>query len=235
VTSFLVVVSLAVSSLIAILIVARYRHQDVLRDWAGILSPEWTRTLEAVEEHAAMDRHMADDAWQQALTAHGSREFNEAVRLLELAYWVIEEATSGRLERLRAMLRVCRQVSAILPLPPVQPAAFGLRKVRAAAAVGAMLHGVLVAPAERLALRARTLAACFRLAVWTMRRARGAAIRRPAVGRAWQAFETALADWDALDLAHLETFRAAMMALAWELRREVAIPHRAPGLTDRSL
>jgi hypothetical protein len=47
-------------------------------------------------------------------------------------------------------------------------------------------------------------------------------MRRRPTG-AWCACEAVPSDWKALDAAHLETYHAAMMALAAELRREVPL------------
>lgn len=217
------VVAIAVGALVVMIGFGRYRHREVLRDWSGILSPEGARTVEAVEDHAAMDRHMADEAWGRAMIAQESREWAEAVRLLELAYWVIEDATPARLERLRAMTRVCRQAAAVLPMPAIQTGAFRLGRLRTLAGAGAALHAILVAPTERIVLRTRLLAAGLRMALWTMRRARAGAAHRPERGKAWRAFDAALADWKTLDVEHLHTYRAAMMVLAAELRREVPV------------
>lgn len=221
--TWLVVVSVAVVSLTVVLFVARYRHQEVVKDWAGVLSPEAARIVAAVEADAAMDEHMMTDAWARAMAAHERAELQEAVRLLELAFWVVEDATPGRLQRLRSMAAICRQAAAVLPLPPVRPSTYRLRTVRTLAGLGALLHAILVTPAERLAMRARVLVATFRLLVWTMRRAKTVAARRPEPGTAWKRFDAALADWKAADREHLESYRAAMMTLSDFLRREVPV------------
>ena len=214
---------LALGALVAMVAVARYRHAAVVRDWSAVMSPEAARMVEAVEEGSALDQRMAADAWAQAMSAQESCQWEEAVRLLELAYWVVEDSTPARLERLRAMAQVCRQAAAIMPLPPVPPRDFRLARLRTLAGATALVHSLLVAPAERLALRARMLMAAFALLLWTMRRTKEQARERPQHGRAWAAFEAEMADWKALDQAHLETFRAAMTTLVSELRRELPI------------
>jgi len=218
-----VVISVAVVSLAVVLFVARYRHHEVVKDWEGVLSPEAARIVAQVEANAEMDQHMTTDAWAHALAAQEREEWQEAVRQLELAYWVIEDCTPGRIERLRSMSAVCRQVAAVLPLPPVRPSSYRLASVRSLAGLGALLHAVLVTPAERLGMRARVLVATFRLLVWTMRRAKALAAQRPQPGTAWARFDAALADWKTADRAHLESYRAAMMTLSDYLRREVPV------------
>lgn len=218
-----VVISVAVVSLVVVLFLARYRHREVVMDWAGVMSPETARILAQVEENADLDHHMAQDAWAHALAAQERQEWQEAVRQLELAFWVIEDCTPGRLERLRSMAYLCRQVAAVMPLPPVRPSSYRLARARGLAVLGALAHAFLVTPAERLALRAQVLVATFRLLVWTLQRTKERAAGRPAPGQAWDLFKAGLEDWLTADKAHLETYRAAMMTLADHLRREVPV------------
>ena len=212
-----------VGGLAVLLVLARYRHHQVVKDWTGIMDPGAAEALAQVEQNAALDQRMMSDAWAQALAAQERKEWQEAVRLLELAWWVLDDATPSRLQRLRSMSQICRQVAAVLPLPAARPADFRMARLRGLAGLGAILHAVLVSPAERLAMRARVLVAAFQLLLWTARRAKVKAAARPEPGAAWRTFDSALADWKTADRAHLESYRAAMMTLAAELRREVPV------------
>ena len=216
----MILASIIIVSLAVVLFVARYRHRDVVKDWSTVLSPEAARIVEQVEANADTDHRMTADAWALAEAAQERAEYQEAIRQLELALWLIEDCTPGRLVKLRAMTVACRQVAAVLPLPPVRPSSFKLARVRSLAGLGAILHAILVTPAERMALRARVLVAVFRLLVWTLRRAKAVAAERPDRGRAWRRFEAAMGDYWTADRECSASYRACMVTLSEYLRRE---------------
>jgi len=216
----MILASIILVSLAVVLFVSRYRHRDVVKDWSTVLSPEAARIVEQVEANAETDQRMTADAWALAEAAQERAEYQEAIRQLELALWLLEDCTPGRLVKLRAMTVVCRQVAAVLPLPPVRPSSFKLTRVRSLAGLGAILHAILVTPAERMALRARVLVAVFRLLVWTLRRAKAVAAERPDRGRAWRRFEAAMGDYWTADRECSASYRACMVTLSEYLRRE---------------
>lgn len=219
--TWLVLTATAAAALIVLLLISRYRHHDVLRDWAGALHPGAAETLEQARENAALDQQMMDDAWSQAVLAQESERFQEAVRLLELAYWVLEDCTPARLERLRAMAYLCRKAAAVFPVEQVAPDSLETPRLAGLAWVAAIIHAGLVTPTERLAVRVRMLITGFQVLLWTLRRTKERAVARPERWAAWKAFGRLLRDWKTLDNAHLETLRVSLATLSNVLRGAV--------------
>jgi hypothetical protein len=170
---------------------------------------------------------MAEDAYVGALRARTKADITQAVRLLELACRVIEEATPSRLHRLRVMSRLMRMTMAILPVEAVPTSAFQLRPMVAVAGVGEILHMLLVAPAERFALRLRILAVGFKMTVRVLRRSTNVAAGSPQTQAAWDTCRRALTDWSTLDQEHLRSVKALTAALAVELERDALTPPAA--------
>lgn len=222
-----VLLSIAVGTLLVALVVGRYHHRSRLEQWRQLLEPAADGAVQALTESCALDSAMAEDAYLGALRARSRADLGQAVRLLELACNVIEEATPSRLQRLRVMSRLMRMTMAILPLEAVPPAAFELRPMVAVAGVGEILHLLLVAPAERFALRLRILAVGFRMTVRVLRRSTNVANMRPRTQAAWDTCRRALTDWSTLDQEHLRSVKALTAALAVELEREALAPPTA--------
>lgn len=220
-----VLLSIVVGTLLVALALGRYHHRSRLEQWRQLLEPTAHSAVQALTESCALDSAMAEDAYVGAVKARSRSDISQAVRLLELACSVVEEATPSRLQRLRVMSRVMRMTMAILPLEAVPPAAFELRPVAAMAGVGEILHFLLVAPAERFALRLRILTVGFRMTVRVLRRSTNVAAVRPQTQAAWDTCRRALSDWSTLDQEHLRSVKALTAALAVELEREALAPH----------
>ena len=220
-----VLLLIAAGTLLVALALGRYHHRSRLEQWRQLLEPTAHSAVQALTESCALDSAMAEDAYVGAVKARSRSDISQAVHLLELACTVVEEATPSRLQRLRVMSRVMRMTMAILPLEAVPPAAFELRPVAAMAGVGEILHLLLVAPAERFALRLRILTVGFRMTVRVLRRSTNVAAVRPQTQAAWDTCRRALTDWSTLDQEHLRSVKALTAALAVELEREALAPH----------
>ena len=223
----IVLLTIAVGTLLVALVLGRYHHRSRLEQWRQLLEPAADGAVQALTESCALDSAMAEDAYMGALRARTKADITQAVRLLELACRVIEEATPSRLHRLRVMSRLMRMTMAILPVEAVPPSAFELRPMVAVAGVGEILHMLLVAPAERFALRLRILAVGFKMTVRVLRRSTNVASGRPQTQAAWDTCRRALTDWSTLDQEHLRSVKALTAALAVELERDALAPPAA--------
>ena len=223
----IVLLTIAVGTLLVALVLGRYHHRSRLEQWRQLLEPAADGAVQALTESCALDSAMAEDAYMGALRARTKADISQAVRLLELACRVIEEATPSRLHRLRVMSRLMRMTMAILPVEAVPPSAFELRPMVAVAGVGEILHMLLVAPAERFALRLRILAVGFKMTVRVLRRSTNVASGRPQTQAAWDTCRRALTDWSTLDQEHLRSVKALTAALAVELERDALAPPAA--------
>lgn len=221
----LVLLGITGGTLLVALAVGRYHHRSRLEQWRELLEPAGDDAVRALTESCALDSAMAEDAYMGALRARSRTDVSQAIRLLDLACRVIEEATPSRLHRLRVMGRLIRMSMAILPVEAVPPTSFQLRGNTLAATLGAMLHMVMVAPVERFAVRLHVLALGFRMTVRALRHNTNAAASHPYAQRPWDTCRRALTDWSTLDQEHLRSVRALTAALAVELEREALAPH----------
>jgi hypothetical protein len=210
----------AVVLLAAMLSIGRRVHRSRLEEWRDLIEPTGRDAAAAATERSQLDHMMADHAYGEVQRARSELDLARAVRLLELALAVVEEGTPSRLKRLRIMSRLVRMSMAILPLEAVPVSRFRLARVSAVARVGAVLDRVMVAPAERMAVRIKVLALGFGLTLHVLRASTRAAGRRPETDAPWSRFQLALADWKTLDEEHLRSMRALLSAIAVELKRE---------------
>jgi len=147
------------------------------------------------------------------MRARRDAQMEEAVRLLGLAYSVVEQTTPDRLTRLKAMSLCCRMAAAIVPLPPLRPADFRLRQLATEAGLAAALHDLLFTTGERFRLRLGLLRFGFHLVLRTMRRSLEQLKRSPGAPPSWADFASAKDDFKKLDLDHTRSLQALMASL----------------------
>jgi hypothetical protein len=204
----------AAASLIVFLVLARYMHGARLRDWAALPTVRTRRHLSEVESQIALDAATVEEAYGAAAASRS--EPDEAAHLLRCAFELIQATQQDRIQRLKMMAQFARMSAAILVAPPVRPARFKLREIRSLAALGWVLHQLLVSPTERFLARLRVLAWGFWLALRSLRGARDQVSAAPTVEASWARFETALGDWRALDEEHAFAVRHLLMSLSAE-------------------
>jgi hypothetical protein len=217
----------------AVLCLALYpRHgiAAVLESWELLLTPTMKRASTALSVQVDLDAALLDHAHEEAIRARQDAQMAEAVRLLELAYSVVEQATPDRLARLRAMSVCCRMAAAIVPLPPLRPVDFQLRQLATWAGLTAALHEFLFTSAERFRLRLGVLRFGFRLVQRAMRRSTDRLRRSPDTAPSWTDFAAAKSDFKRLDLDHAQSFRALLASLA--AHEGLAVPARSYSATD---
>jgi hypothetical protein len=202
------------ASLAVFLVLSRYLHSARVRDWQALPTVRTRRHLAEVEGQIALDAQVVEEAYGAAA---GSRsQPDEAAHLLRCAFDLIQATQQDRLQRLRMMAQFARMSAAILVAPPVRPLRFRLREVRSVAAVGWLLHQLLVSPTERFLARLRVLAWGFWLALRSLRGARDQVSAAPTVESSWARFETALGDWRVLDEEHAVAVRHLLLSLSAE-------------------
>jgi hypothetical protein len=201
-----------------LVLLGRYNRARVAREWDMTLGPHVLRDIDALDRQTMVDRMMADDSAEAALRAQVAADAPEVLRLLELAYQVLETATADRVVRLRGV-RVCaRMAAALAPTAPLLPRDFRLVEVRTLTGLARMVHHVLVGSAERFVMKARVISFGLGLSLRAMRRARD----REALEDALRRFDAAKADWKTLDVAHVEMVRELIVSVAATRRGVVA-------------
>lgn len=204
----------AVASLVVFLVLSRYMHSARLRDWAALPTVRTRRHLSEVEGQIALDAATVEEAYGAAASSRAQPD--EAAHLLRCAFELIQATQQDRIQRLKMMAQFARMSAAILVAPPVRPTRFRLREVRSLAAVGWLLHQLLVSPTERFLARLRVLAWGFWLALRSLRGARDGVTATPTAEASWSRFETALGDWRALDEEHAYAVRHLLLSLSAE-------------------
>ncbi len=169
--------------------------------WEELLEPGAARAFRDLEERFARERQAAEFAYAGADASRARGDVDEAIRLLGLGLTYLEDLGRERREMLRDMAIYSRLVSAIVPLPPLQPRQFRLDELRGLAGFGALAHYLLVATVER-----------FRLRLWILRRGFGVAVR--ALAPASRRIPAARADYETLEVETARSGEALAEALA---------------------
>ncbi|HKC13633.1 MAG TPA: hypothetical protein VKI41_16535 [Vicinamibacteria bacterium] len=219
-----------VGGLLCLALYPRHGAAKVLKSWELLLTPGMRSASDALCLQVDLDAALLDHAHDEAKKARQDAQMAEAVRLLELAYSVVEQATPERLSRLRAMSLCCRMAAAIVPLPPLRPADFQLRRLATGAGLAAAIHDFLFTSAERFRLRLGVLRFGFRLVQRAMRRSTDRLRRSPETAPSWVDFASAKSDFKRLDLDHAQSFRALLASLA--AQEALAVPASSYSATD---
>jgi hypothetical protein len=193
---------------------ARYSALGTFKDWERLLSPARRRVIQELEQDLALDTVLAGRAHGKAVRARESDEIDEALRLLDLAGAVIEEAVPSRLKRLQALTALCRMATALLPIPALLPSHFRLAEIATLAGAARLVHGILVGTRERFAFRISVLGLCYRLVRRAARKSTAEARKQPRSAAPWRAFDQGLSDLIALDEAHAESVRLLLLSFA---------------------
>jgi hypothetical protein len=181
-----------------------------LEAWHHRLCEDSARVQATLELQVKADGAMSRDALRRAQEARQALSYEEAIRLVDVAFGVLEGATTDRVTRLRGMAACFRMASAVLPTAPVGRV-FRLREVRALMTAGAIVHHLLVSAVERLLLKLLLLRFAYRL---TLRAMRGGVEKihvDPTAEEAWARCDAAVSDWtEGLDPEHVEAFRVML-------------------------
>lgn len=201
---------------IVLLLMGRRGAPADAEEWNRKLRDDSARLLGALELQVRTDQAMAEEALRQAVRARDSRAFERAIELVDIAYEVLASALPDRRSRLNGMLLCVRMASAVCPAPPMLRAR-GVRtpEVRLLVAGAGLAQHVLVATAERMALRIMLLRAAYGMTLRAFRRSRVRVAERPDVLASWRGAEDAVPDWtDVFDPAHVEAYRALLASAA---------------------
>ena len=123
-----------VSCLVVLLLIGRRNERLVRRDWEMLLTPRGEKVYGAIEGKVRTELGMADLSFEHALVYRELGTTEEAIRLLDVGYRVIEKFSPDMLRLLAAMatfaLEVCKALTASAALNlrlPVTATAMTLR------------------------------------------------------------------------------------------------------------
>jgi hypothetical protein len=211
-----------VSCLVVLYLIGRRNERLIRRDWELLLTPKGEKVYGAIEDRVRTEIDMADLSFEHALVYRQLGTTEEALRLLDVGYRVIEKFAPDMLRLLAAMATFSRMVSAIAPVHPLRPRDFRLVQVSSLAYLNGMLHQFLVSAAERYRLKVYILGRSFGLATrFLLRSIQNLGQASAEADREWDQIEAIRSDLQTLTDESLDSLRVLLTAIAREDRQDL--------------
>lgn len=211
-----------VSTAVVLFLLGRRNESAVKRDWALLLSPAGEKLYNRLETRVQSDLALADITYDRAFEVRELGSVDEAIRLLDVGYRIIENFAPSMLKLLAAMATFSRMVSAMAPVRPLRPSQFRLAEIVSLAYLNSLLHQFLVSTAERYRLRVYVLGRCFGIATrYLFNSTRRIAQRQSESEREWEQIQATRHDFQSLTDESLESLRVLINSLDVEKRGEV--------------
>lgn len=197
-------------------------ERAVKRDWELLLTPKGETLYRNIEGKVSTEMALAEMTYDEAFAVRELGSVDEAIRLLDVGYRVIEKFAPNMLRLLSAMASFSRMVSAMAPVTPLRPRDFRITQLVSLAYLNGLLHQFLVSTAERYRLRLYILGRGFALGTRflldsTQRIVRG----DEAAEREWDQIQAIRQDFQTLTDESLASLRVLLTSLAAERREEV--------------
>ena len=211
-----------VSTAVVLFLLGRRNERAVKRDWALLLSPSSEKLYKRLEGRVQCELALADITYEKAFEIRELGSVDEAIRLLDVGYRVIENFAPSMLKLLAAMATFSRMVSAMAPVRPLRPANFKLAEIVSLAYLNRLLHQFLVSTAERFRLRVYVLGRCFAIASrYLFTSTRRIVERQSESEREWEQIQAIRSDFQLLTDESLDSLRILLTSLDLEKRGEV--------------
>lgn len=211
----------AASTLVVLFVFGRRNERAVKRDWELLLTPKGEKLYRAIEGRVQGELELADLTYEEAFIVRELGSLDEAIRLLDAGYHIIERFAPSMLRLLAAMAVFSRMVAAMAPVRPLRPRDFRLTQLASLAHLNRLLHQFLVSTAERFRLRVYILGRSIALATsFLFRSTRRIVDRQPEADREWEQIQAIRQDFQTLTDESLESLRVLLTSLAAERREE---------------
>jgi hypothetical protein len=212
----------ALSCLIVVYMLGRRNERAVKRDWELLLSPRGERLFRTIEGRVQTEMALADMAYDEAFAIRELGSVDEAIRLLDVGYRVIEKFSPSMLKLLSAMGTFSRMVSAMAPVAPLRPRDFRLAQIVSLAYLNGLLHQFLVSSAERYRLRIYILGRSFAVGTrFLLGSTKRIVSGEPEAQREWEQIQSIRHDFQALTEESLESLRVLLTSLGAERRDDL--------------
>jgi hypothetical protein len=199
---------------------ARLNERRVWADWETLLNAQDQALYAKLRSQLDGDLAMADYAYDKAEEHRVVGSVDEAVRLVELGYSMIERAAPDLRRLLAGMAVFSRMVSAMVPVAPLRPRDFKVAQLASLAALNQILHRFVVTAAERFRLRlyvlSQGLGVVLRFLYGSTRKIRDT---RSTADRDWNDVAALRSDFRTITDESLESFRICLASLAAQGRR----------------
>jgi hypothetical protein len=210
------------SCLLVLFLIGRRNERLIRRDWEMLLTPRGEKVYGAIEGKVRAEIGMADLSFEHALVYRQLGTTEEAIRLLDVGYRVIEKFAPDMLRLLAMMATFSRMVSAIAPVRPLRPKDFHLVQVSSLAYLHGMLHQFLVSASERYRLKMYILGRSFGLATrFLLKSIQNLGLGATEAAREWDQIEAIRSDFQTLTDESLDSLRVLLTAMAREDRQDL--------------
>lgn len=210
------------STLLLLFLLNRRDEARLKREWTFLLSRRAERLYTRVEQRVTIELAVAETAYDEAFAVRQLGSIEDAIRLLDIGYRVIEIFAPNMMRLLSALSVFSRMVAAVTPVQPLRPRDFRLPEIANLAFLNRLVHAFLVSAGERFRLRAYILGQGFGVALrYLLRSTRRIVGREPAADREWEQIRLVREDLDALTRESLESMRALLAALDAERAEEL--------------
>jgi hypothetical protein len=210
------------SCFVVLFLLGRRDERAIRRDWELLLTPKGESLYRNIEGRVHNELALADLTYDEAFSVRELGSVDEAKKLLDVGYKVIEKFSPNMLNLLTAMANFSRMVSAMAPVTPLRPRDFKLTQIVSLAYLNGLIHQFLVSTAERYRLKLYILGQSFGLATRfllesTQKIAQGA----PEADREWEQIQAIREDFQSLTDESLESLRVLLTSLAAERREDL--------------
>jgi hypothetical protein len=210
------------SCLVVLVLLGRRNERVVRRDWQLLLTPRGETVYHSIESRMKTEMALADVTYDEAFAVKALGSAEEAKRLLDVGYKVIERFCPSMLQLLSTMARFSRMVSAMAPVTPLRPRDFRLTELASLAYLNGLVHRFLVSTSERFRLRLYILGQSFGLAARVLLRSTRRIVgNEPEADRDWEQIEAVRQDFQTLTRDSLDSLRVLLTSLAVERREDV--------------
>jgi hypothetical protein len=210
-----------VSTFAVLFLLGRRNEKLVKRDWELLLTPKGEKLYKAIEGKVQSELSLADLTYEEAFTVKELGSVEEAIRLLDVGYQVIERFSPNMLKLLGAMATFSRMVSAITPVPPLKPRDFKLPQIVSLAYLNQLLHQFAVSTAERFRLRVYVIGRGFGVATrFLLKSTQRIVEQQPEAEREWEQIQAIRDDFQSLTDESLVSLRALLTSLEQSPKRD---------------
>src|SRR5215471_6508374 len=211
--SWMMVVSI-LGCLVVLFLFGRRNERVIRRDWELLLTPRGERLYRTIEDRVSSEMALAEVSFNEAFAVRELGSLDEAKRLLDVGYRVIEKFAPDMLRLLAAMATFSRMVSAIAPVHPLRPKNFRLVQVASLAYLNGMLHQFLVSASERYRLKVYILGRSFGLITrFLLRSIQNLGNPAADADREWEQIEAIREDFQTLTDESLDSLRVLLTAI----------------------
>lgn len=207
---------------IVLFLFGRRNERVIRRDWELLLTPKGEKLYRNIEGRVHSEMALADVTFDEAFAVRELGSVDEAKKLLDVGYRVIEKFSPNMLQLLAAMANFSRMVSAMAPVSPLRPKEFRLTQIVSLAYLNGVLHQFLVSTSERYRLKLYILGRSFALGTRFLLESTERIVRgEPESEREWDQIQAIRHDFQNLTGESLDSLRLLLTSLAAERRDDL--------------